>query len=136
MPTRLNPYVMFPGTARAAMQHYESVFGGTLTATTFGEGGGAVDGVDPDQLMHAMLETPDGFTLMASDLPPGMEHQPGTNISISLSGDDEEALRRWWDALSSGGMVTVPLEKQMWGDVFGACVDQFGLSWMVNITGG
>jgi PhnB protein len=22
-----------------------------------------------------------------------------------------------------------------WGDVFGACVDRFGTSWMVNITG-
>jgi uncharacterized glyoxalase superfamily protein PhnB len=33
-----------------------------------------------------------------------------------------------------GGTVTVPLEKQMWGDEFGACMDQFGIPWMVNIT--
>ena len=29
--------------------------------------------------------------------------------------------------------VSVPLEKQMWGDEFGACVDRFGIPWMVNI---
>jgi PhnB protein len=134
MASRLNPYVMFEGTARAAMQFYESVFGGTLTLSTFGEAG-APEGVDPDALMHAMLETPDGFTLMASDLPPGMPHQPGSSISVSLSGDDAAALRGWWEQLSEGGTVTVPLEKQMWGDEFGACTDRFGLSWMVNITG-
>ena len=131
MPSRLNPYVMFPGTAREAMQTYERVFGGTLTLHTFDESGGEGDGI-----MHALLETPDGFVLMASDLPPGMDPQPVSGISISLSGQDEESLRRWWDALSSDGTVHVPLEKQMWGDVFGQCTDRFGVSWMVNIGAG
>ena len=133
MASRLNPYVMFPGTARAAMQFYESVFGGTLSLHTFGEIG--APGADPDLLMHALLETPQGFTLMASDLPPGMPHEPGSSISVSLSGDDADDLRRWWEALSDGGTVTVPLEKQMWGDVFGACTDRFGVGWMVDIGG-
>ncbi|MDJ0111613.1 VOC family protein, partial [Rhodococcus erythropolis] len=31
------------------------------------------------------------------------------------------------------GTVSVPLEKQMWGDEFGACTDKFGISWLVNI---
>ena len=132
MPSKLNPYVMFPGTAREAMQHYESVFGGTLTLHTFGESG-APEGVDPEGLMHASLETPEGFTIMCSDLPPGEAASTGSSISISLSGDDADALRRWWTALSEGGTVTVPLEKQVWGDEFGACTDRFGVSWMVNI---
>jgi PhnB protein len=72
---------------------------------------------------------------MAADTPPGMEHNPGTNISVSLSGDDGDELRGYWDKLSSGGTVAVPLEKQMWGDEFGMCVDQFGIGWMVNIAG-
>ena len=40
----------------------------------------------------------------------------------------------YWDKLSDGGMVTVPMEKQMWGDEFGMCVDRFGVGWMVNVT--
>lgn len=134
MASRLNPYVMFDGTARAAMQFYEGVFGGTLTMHTFAESG-APEVVDPEGVMHALLETPDGFTLMASDLPPGMPQQAGSSISVSLSGDDTDALRGWWQQLSDGGNVNVPLEKQVWGDEFGACTDRFGLDWMVNITG-
>jgi PhnB protein len=72
---------------------------------------------------------------MGADTPPGMEHNPGTNIAVSLSGDDGDLLRGYWAKLSDAGSVSVPLEKQMWGDEFGACTDQFGISWMVNIAG-
>jgi PhnB protein len=131
--SRLNPYISFPGTARDAMEFYEGVFGGSLTLNTFGELGGQ-DAPNPDQIMHAMLETGSGFTLMGSDTPPGMEHDPGNNIAISLSGDDDGELRGYWEQLSEGGTVTMPLEKQMWGDEFGMCTDRFGIAWMVNIA--
>ena len=131
MSSRLNPYISFPGTAREAMQFYETVFGGTLFLNTFGEFAG--DAPNPDNIMHGMLETDRGFTLMGADTPPGMEHQPGNNIAVSLSGDDDAELRGYWEQLSDGGTVTMPLEKQMWGDEFGMCVDRFGIAWMVNI---
>ncbi|AIJ21329.1 VOC family protein [Amycolatopsis methanolica] len=133
MASRLNPYISFAGDARQAMEFYRQVFGGELNLNTFGDFGG-MEGTDADKVMHAQLETERGFTLMASDTPPGMEHQPGNNMSISLSGDDAGELRGYWDKLSDGGTVTVPLEKQMWGDEFGACLDRFGVSWMVNIA--
>ena len=133
MSSRLNPYISFDGAARAAMEFYESVFGGTLRVNTFGEFGGG-DGPGSDKIMHGMLETPSGFTLMGADTPPGMELLPGTNMAVSLSGDDADELRGYWEKLSADGTVTVPLEKQMWGDEFGMCIDQFGISWMVNIT--
>jgi len=28
----------------------------------------------------------------------------------------------------------MPLEKAMWGDMFGMCMDKFGISWLVNIN--
>ena len=80
-----------------------------------------------------MLETDTGFTLMGADTPTGMEHNPGNNIAVSLSGEDAAELRDYWAKLSEGGTVSVPLEKQMWGDEFGMCVDPFGIAWMVNI---
>jgi PhnB protein len=130
--TRLNPYLSFSDTARQAMEFYRGVFGGELTLSTFGEAGGA-EGPDADKIMHAQLETPAGYTLMASDTPAGMDRSVGTNVSISLSGDDGDELRGYWEKLSDGGKVTVPLEKQMWGDEFGMLIDQFGIGWMVNI---
>ena len=63
-----------------------------------------------------------------------MEHNRGTNISISLSGDNADELRGYWEKLSDGGTVSAPLEKQMWGDEFGMCEDRFGIGWMVNIS--
>lgn len=133
MPSRLNPYISFDGNAREAMEFYKSVFGGTLTLNTFGEFG-QPDAPEADKIMHGMLETDTEFTLMGADTPPGMPHNPGDNITVSLSGDDADELRGYWEKLSGGGTVTVPLEKQMWGDEFGQCVDQFGIAWMVNIS--
>ena len=135
MTTRLNPYISFRDTTRQAMEFYRSVFGGELAMNTFGEFNASRDPSEQDKIMHAMLTAPNNFVLMASDTPNSMEYKPGTNYSISLSGDDAAALRGWWDKLSAGGTVTMPLEKQMWGDVFGMCTDKFGIGWMVNIAG-
>ncbi len=134
MASRLNPYISFAGNAREALEFYHAVFGGQLAMSTFGEFGQAGTPIE-DQIMHGMLETAGGFTIMASDTPPGMDQPSGSSISISLSGDDDEELRGYWDSLSSSGTTVMPLENQMWGDTFGMCVDRFGVSWLVNITG-
>jgi len=129
----LNPYLSFDGNAREAMEFYKGVFGGELTMNTFGEFG-APDAGNADKIMHSQLETDRGFTLMASDTPSEMGRTAGDNITISLSGEDGGELRGYWEKLSDGGNVTMPLEKQMWGDEFGMCIDRFGIPWMVNIT--
>ena len=133
MASRLNPYITFSGNAREAMEFYQSALGGELGLNTFGEYGDA--GADGDKIMHANLETPDGYTLMASDTPPGMEASSGSSITVSLSGDDAEKLRGYWEKLSEGGEVFMPLEKQVWGDEFGQFSDKYGIQWMVNIVG-
>ena len=71
MASRLNPYISFPGNAREAMEFYERVLGGTLTVHTFGEFG-SQDSPHADKIMHSMLETDRGFTLMGADTAPGM----------------------------------------------------------------
>ncbi|MCX4514055.1 VOC family protein [Streptomyces sp. NBC_01619] len=135
MASRLNPYISFSGDARQALEFYRSVLGGELRLSTFGEFGGPGGGTgQDDKIMHGMLETSSGFTLMGADTPPGMEFRPGTNFAVSLSGDDADELKGYWEKLSDGGNVAVPLEKQMWGDVFGMCTDKFGIAWMVNIS--
>jgi PhnB protein len=132
--TRLNPYLGFRDNAKEAMEFYHSVFGGDLTLSTFAELQASDDPAEQDKIMHSMLTTENGLTLMASDTPNSMEYSPGTNYSISLSGDDEADLRGYWEKLSEGGTVTMPLEKAPWGDSFGMCVDKYGVSWLVNIS--
>jgi PhnB protein len=133
MASQLNPYLQFDGNAREAMEFYQSVFGGDLKVNTFGEFG-SPDPAIADKVMHAMLTTDRGYTLMASDTAPGMPYQPGGNITCSLSGDPGEGLEEVWERLADGGNVTMPFEKQMWGDVFGQCVDRFGIPWMVDVV--
>lgn len=135
MPTRLNPYLNFRDSAREAMDFYQSVFGGQVTRSTFGEFGVSQDSGEHDKVMHSMLETDNGLVLMAADVPNSMEVTTGNTYSVSLSGEDDAELRGYWDRLSDGGTVTMPLEQAPWGDSFGMCVDRFGVSWMVNIAG-
>jgi PhnB protein len=135
MASRLNPYLNFKTTARQAMEFYKSVFGGELTLMTYGEGGMAQNPAEKDKIMHGQLVAPNGFWLMGADTPDGMPFQQGTNMTVSLSGDEEKQLRGYWDKLAAGGSITVPLEKAPWGDTFGMLTDKFGTPWMVNISG-
>lgn len=132
MTMQLNPYITFDGNCDEAMRFYASVLGGTLNVMTFRD-----SGMDADGVMHAALETPAGFQLFASDTVEGMPqaHQPGNNLQISLSGDEPDTLRGYWDGLSDGAEVVMPLEKQMWGDHYGLLTDRFGIQWHVNISG-
>jgi PhnB protein len=134
MASLLNPYISFDGDARDALEFYRDVFGGELALNTFGELGVEHAPEEAGKIMHGMLETDGGFALMGADTPSGMPYDPGTRISVSLSGDDAEELRGYWDKLWDGGTVPVPLEAQVWGDEFGMCVDRFGITWMVNIN--
>jgi PhnB protein len=129
--SRLNPYISFRDNARQAMEFYQSVFGGDLRMNTFGEFGNNDPGI-ADKIMHGQLETDKGYTIMGADTPPGMEVSSGSRITVSLSGDDDD-LRDYFEKLADGGTVVTKLEKQMWGDEYGACVDRFGVSWLVNI---
>jgi PhnB protein len=131
----LNPYIGFHNEARAAMEFYRDVFGGELLISTFADFHASVEPSEQDLVMHSVLKTPGDLTLMGSDTPSHMEYKPGTNISISLSGDDEAALRGYYDKLADGGTVNQPLEKAAWGDSFGMCTDKFGITWLVNISG-
>jgi PhnB protein len=134
MVTRLNPYLNFRDNARQAMEFYQSVFGGELNMSTFGEYQ-ADDPAEKDKIMHAQLEAPNGLFLMGADTPKTMDYTPGGSISVSLSGEDEAELRGYWEKLSQGGTVVEPLAQAPWGDSFGMCVDKFGVMWLVNISG-
>src|SRR6478609_4381741 len=135
MTTRLNPYLSFRNNAREAMEFYKDVFGGELTISTFADFQATQDPAEENLVMHAQLESSSGLTLMGSDTPARMEFQPGNTFSVSLSGDDDAELRGYWEKLSDGGTVSMPLETAPWGDTFGMCNDKFGVAWLVNIAG-
>jgi len=134
MSTQLNPYLSFRDNAREAMEFYQSVFGGELTISTFGEFQASDDLAEQAKVMHSLLSTDGGLVLMSSDTPNQLDLTPGSNLSISLSGTDEPELRRYWAMLSDGGTVAMPLGPAPWGDTFGMCSDKFGVNWLINIA--
>jgi len=135
MQSKLNPYLNFKGKTREAMEFYRTVFGGKLDLSTFKDYHASQDPSEDNLVMHSVLEADNGITFMASDTPNRMEYRPGNNMSMSLSGDNEAELKAYFEKLSAGGMVAMPLEKAIWGDSFGMCTDKFGVQWLVNITG-
>ncbi len=134
MSSRLNPYINFQDSAREAMEFYQSVFGGKLVANTFKEFHASQDPSDDNKIMHSQLESDNGIVFMAADTPSYMEFRPGTNMSMSLSGEDKAELSSYYEKLSSGGNITMPLAEAPWGDTFGMFTDKFGVDWMVNIV--
>jgi PhnB protein len=136
MTVRLNPYLSFRDTARQAMEYYHSIFGGELHLNTFAELHASEDPAEQDKIMHGMVDGDHGIVLMGADTPNAMEFTAPAGFAISLSGDEQDRLRGYWEKLSDGGTVTMPLEKAPWGDTFGMCTDRFGIGWMVNIAGG
>lgn len=135
--TYLAPYVNWRGQAREAMEFYASVLGGTLEVMTFADMGGVAAGVaehEVEWVMHSALTVSDSVLLMGSDHP---AHVPGEpkKAQISLSGDDEATLRRWWDGFAARADVVQPLGQAPWGDWFGSLDDHYGVHWMFNISG-
>ena len=133
MSTTLAPYLNFKGNSAEAMNFYQSVLGGELKIQTFGDAGVSQSDADKNLTMHADLHS-DVITLYASDGPPGRTITFGDNVHLSLQGNDEASLTRYFQGLSQGGSVEMPLAKQFWGDIFGMLTDKYGVHWMVNIS--
>ena len=137
MTLRLNPYISFRDNAREAMEFYQTVFGGELTLSTFGEMHASEDPAEADKIMHA--HAGDRQRARADGRRHPEQHgatTPGNNIAVSSHGDDDDELRGYWEKLSDGGTVDGAAREGSCGATsFGMCVDRFGITWLVNIAG-
>ena len=134
MTVSTTPHLNFRGDARAALTFYQSVFGGDLVVSTYGDLG--QPGPEADLVVWGQVAAQNGFRVMAYDVPAERPWSPGeAPFFVSVRGDDVAEITGYWEKLSEGAQVTMPLEKQMWGDEFGMLTDRFGMQWMVNIAG-
>lgn len=129
------PYLSFPGTCAAAMSFYEQALGGRLvTMMSYGESPMAEQcGKDSHaQILHARLELPGGYALMAGDCPGHLPFEGIKGVMLAISYDSEAEAQRVFATLSAGGQVTMPMQPTFWAKMFGMCTDRFGVSWGVN----
>jgi PhnB protein len=133
MKTFMCPYIQCDGNAREMATFYQSVLGGQLTLNTYGEFG-STDPAMKDKIMHSLLATDSGMKLMLSDNPGG-GYEAGARISITLFGEDDAEIMGYWTQLSDGAVqILMKMEAQSWGDKFGMLVDEYGITWQMNIS--
>jgi PhnB protein len=130
---QLSPYLNFNGTAGEAIKLYETALGAKVDSVMpWTDAPGAPASPETkDRLMHARLRIGDGI-LMLSDSRPDDPVKPGTNAHITLDFDDATDMARRFEALSTGGKITMPLQDTFWGAKFGMLIDAHGVSWMFN----
>lgn len=131
--TAPTPYLLLPGTARAALDFYAEVFGGSAQAHTLAELGSS-DGPG-DAVGHGYL-TGGPVSLFVADAVGEQRPFRSDGLLMSLLGTSEpDTLRAWFAALAEGGRVVEPLEARPWGDTDGQVVDRFGVPWLIGFQG-
>ncbi|MFC4138481.1 MULTISPECIES: VOC family protein [unclassified Microbacterium] len=140
-------HLNFRGTARQALEFYREVFGGEVTAATYGQFGMPEGAPGFDRIVFGQLQTPNGIRLMAYDIP-GADDPEATAGSTtrengvtltdrtffqSLQADSLDELTAYWERLVDGAVVVEPLAASAWSPGFGMLTDRFGVTWVLDV---
>jgi len=139
--TTINPYLTFNGNCEEAFNFYKSVFGGEFSYVgRFSEmppqEGFEMPEEVKNQIMHISLPISKETILMGSDAGGdwGPKNVIGNNISLSITASSKEDADRFFEMLSEGGKINMPIGPTFWGDYFGTCTDKFDINWMVSFN--
>lgn len=128
---KLIPYLHYAGNCEEALNHYKKVLDGRIEIVTRYDQPSMNAPEDyKNKVLHARFYFGDN-TIFASDTFPGNTVTAGNAITLSLSIQEDKATEVF-NNLAAGGVVTMPFERQFWGDLFGQLTDRFGIKWMVN----
>jgi PhnB protein len=136
----VNPYLNLPGTSEEAFTFYRSVFGGEFSVVRyrdFPDNPMGVAEADLDKIANIALPIGGNTVLMATDVVGAFptELRRGNDFHITLEPDTKDEAGSLFQALSSGGQVTMPLRQTEWAELFGEVTDRFGVQWMINFKG-
>jgi PhnB protein len=122
------------GNARAALEFYQSVFGGDLVAVTYRDAQNVQNPDEADQIMWGQVTSGDGFHIMAYDVPSSMPWSQGEKpFFVSVRGKDADEITAYWKKLGDGATVVRPLEVAGWATLYGMLTDQFGVTWVLDV---
>ena len=139
--SRVNSYLSFPGNTEEAFNFYKDVFGTEFISLTrmkdmpLPAGAPALAQSDANKIMNIQLPITNGHVLMATDALESLGHKVnvGNNVTISLDLDSaEEAERIYSKLMTNSPENSGPLANMPWGAIWGSCLDQFGIRWMVS----
>ena len=130
----IEPYLFFEGRCEEAVEFYKQAAGAEVVMMMRFKDApdpNACQGVQGDKIMHATLRI-GGSNVMASD---GRCDEPMKfqGFSLSLGVNTEAEADKFFNTLTQGGQVIMPLTKTFWSPRFGMVTDKFGVLWMVNV---
>ncbi len=128
-------HLNFRGQAREALDLYASIFGGEVIAFTYADAHVDTDDAVGDQLMWGGLQAPNGFSVMAFDVPPARAFDRGKDaVFVSVRSDEPDEITRCFSVLAEGGHVRTPLGPAPWGaPLYGMLDDRFGITWVMDV---
>src|SRR5512134_483728 len=133
----VQPYLFFEGRAEEALNFYTKALGtkpDMMMRYRESPEPPPPDKVPPgseDKVMHASFHVGDTEVMLSDGFCSGTPKFGG--FSLAIGAVDETAARRYFDALSEGGAVTMPLSATFWSPCFGMLTDRFGVGWMVSV---
>ncbi|MEV0620183.1 VOC family protein [Nonomuraea sp. NPDC050404] len=128
-------HLNFRGDARAALEFYQSVFGGDLAAVTYEDAGAVQDPAAADQVMWGQVLSGEGFHVMAYDVPASLPWNQGENpFFVSVRGETTQEISAYWEKLSEGAAIVQPLEPSGWAPLYGMLKDRFGVVWVLDVV--
>lgn len=134
MSVELIPYLIMNGDANEAIQFYEEVLDAkVLFSQSYAEAPdpeGKIPDEAKDCIMHATIQIGDSV-LMLSDTYPGYPHQTGNQVTICISTNEIEKSKRYFEGLSVGGQVELPLQDTGFSPCYGKVADKFGVLFQV-----
>ncbi|WP_431955602.1 VOC family protein [Nocardia lijiangensis] len=142
-------HLNFHGQARAALEFYQSVFGGQTTIATYGDFGMPAELPDATKVVFGQVIADNGFRVMAYDVPgtdapvtqapPTTRRENGTTLTtepffLSVRGDTVEEVGALWERLADGASVIEEFGPAQWAPGFGMLRDRFGITWILDVA--
>jgi PhnB protein len=128
------PHLNFRGDARAALEFYQSVFGGQLAAVSYADAHAVTDPSEAEQIMWGQVASENGFRVMAYDVPSHTAYDPGViPVFVSVRSTDAAEIADHWARLVEGSTVVVPLAEAQWAPLYGMLKDAFGVTWVLDV---
>jgi len=135
MTIKTTTHLNFRGQARAALEFYQSVFGGFPVIVTYKDANAVQNLAEADQIMWGQVVSEAGFAVMAYDVPSSLSYAPGEiPVFVSVRGDSNEELTGYWDKLKDGATVIQDLAPAGWSPLYGMLKDKFGVTWVLDIA--
>jgi PhnB protein len=149
MTIQTTTHLNFRGDARAALDFYQSVFGGHTVISTYADVGMPLDSPGADNVVFGLVASDNGFRVMAYDIPgetggtltggTSTRRENNTTVTdqalfVCINADTLDEARGYWDGLVDRATVVEPLAASAWSAGFGMLTDRFGVTWSVGVT--